>query len=168
MASAHTLLVLRHAKAAGEPGVNDEQRPLAPRGRRDASAVGRWLLGQGLVPGLVLCSTAQRTRQTWDRVAEALGTAAPAGGAVSYERAIYDAGTQDLLDLIAIQPDEATVLLTVGHNPASHQLAADLIGRHDFEFPTCALAVIGFGDRWVDAVPGSGDLVALWTPKSPV
>jgi phosphohistidine phosphatase len=168
MATARTLLVLRHAKAAGEPGVNDEQRPLTGRGRRDASSVGQWLLAEGIIPDRVLCSTSQRTRQTWDRMSEALGGAAPAPEAVGFERDIYDAGVQDLLGLIAIQPDEAGVLLTIGHNPASHQLAADLTGRHDFGFPTCALAVIGFGGRWVDAVPGSGDLTALWTPRSPV
>jgi len=168
MATARTLLVLRHAKAAGEPGVNDEQRPLTGRGRRDAGSVGQWLLAEGIIPGRVLCSTSQRTRQTWDRVSDALGSAAPGPDAVSFERDIYDAGVQDLLGLIAIQPDETEVLLTIGHNPASHQLAADLTGRFDFGFPTCALAVIGFGGRWVDAVPGSGDLTALWTPRSPL
>src|SRR5262245_26701965 len=44
MDSGHALVVLRHAKAAGDPGVNDVQRPLTGRGRRDAAAAGRWLL----------------------------------------------------------------------------------------------------------------------------
>src|SRR5215469_10572013 len=62
--TARTLLVLRHAKAAGEPGVNDLQRPLTGRGRRNADEAGRWLLAQGLGPGRVVCSTAQRARET--------------------------------------------------------------------------------------------------------
>ena len=165
METAHTLLVLRHAKAAGEPGVNDEQRPLTDRGRRNATAVGEWLRAQGLTPARVLCSSSQRTIQTWERVSAALGAALDADS-VSFDRRVYDAGADDLLDLVREQPDEADVVMTVGHNPASHQLAVDLTGRSDFPFPTCALAVIRLGVSWADTAPGSGDLKALWTPRT--
>jgi len=160
------LLVLRHAKAAGEPGVNDLQRPLTGRGRRNADAAGRWLLAQGMVPERVLCSSSQRTRETWQRLSAELGPAAPGPGAVSFDRRVYDADVQGLLYLVAEQPDEAGVVLTVGHNPASYQLAAELTGRRDFGFPTCALAVIKLTGTWADAVPGSGELVSLWTPDT--
>ena len=85
MDSGHTLVVLRHAKAAGEPGVNDTQRPLTGRGRRDAGAAGRWLLAQGIRPDLVLCSSARRTRETWEQVSAAMGAAAPGAAMVSFE-----------------------------------------------------------------------------------
>jgi phosphohistidine phosphatase len=164
MDTAHTLLVLRHAKAAGEPGVNDEQRPLTGRGRRNATAVGQWLLAQGVTPDRVLCAPSQRTRETWERVSAALGAALPDED-VSFDRRVYDGGAGDLLEVVREQPDEAGVVLTVGHNPASHQLAVDLTGRSDFPFPTCALAVIRLGANWADAAPGGGDLTALWTPR---
>jgi len=160
----HTLLVLRHAKAAGEPGVNDLQRPLTGRGRRDAEAAGRWLLAQGIVPGRVICSPSQRTRETWVRLSAALGTAAPGQSAVSFDRRVYDAGAQTLLYLVAEQPDEAHVVLTVGHNPASAELVMELTGRRDFAFPACALAVIRIGVSWADTAPGDGELAGLWTP----
>ena len=38
--TARTLLVLRHAKAGGEPGVNDLRRTLTGRGRRNADEAG--------------------------------------------------------------------------------------------------------------------------------
>ena len=164
MDTAHTLLVLRHAKAAGEPGVNDEERPLTGRGRRNATAVGQWLLAQGVTPDRVLCSPSRRTQETWERVSAALG-AAPAAEDVSFDRRVYDGGAGDLLDIVREQPDEAGVVLTVGHNPASHQLVVDLTGRSDFPFPTSALAVIRLGASWADTAPGSGDLTALWTPR---
>jgi phosphohistidine phosphatase len=166
MGSGHTLLVLRHAKAAGEPGVNDIERPLTARGRRDGSAAGQWLLARDITPDLVLCSSARRARETWARVSAALGAAAPGENAVSFEARVYDAGTQDLLDLVNEQPDEAHTVLTVGHNPASLYLVAWLTGRSDIAFPACALAVVGLGESWAAAAPGGGELADLWTPHA--
>jgi phosphohistidine phosphatase len=166
MDSGHTLLVLRHAKAAGEPGVNDIERPLTGRGRRDASAVGQWLLARGVTPDLVLCSSSQRTRETWARVSKALGDSAPGEDAVMFESRVYDAGTQDLLDLVNEQPNDARTVLTVGHNPSSQHLVAWLTGRSDIAFPTCALAVIRLGESWAAASPGGGELADLWTPRT--
>ena len=162
--TAHTLLVLRHAKAAGEPGVNDLQRPLTGRGRRNADAAGRWLLAPGIIPDRVICSSSQRTRETWARLSAELGAAAPGPGAVTFDRRAYDADAQGLLYLVAEQPDKAGTVLTVGHNPASHELVVELTGRRDIAFPTCALAVIGLTGSWADAAPGGGELAGLWTP----
>ena len=166
MGSGHTLLVLRHAKAAGEPGVNDIERPLTSGGRRDAGAAGRWLLARDITPDLVLCSSSRRAVQTWEQIGAALGGAAPGKDAVSFERRLYDAGAQDLLDRVNEQPEDAGTVLTVGHNPASGQLVAWLTGRSDIAFPACALAVIQLGESWAAATPGGGELAGLWTPRS--
>jgi phosphohistidine phosphatase len=166
MGGGRTLLVVRHAKAAGEPGVNDIERPLTGGGRRDASAAGRWLLSRGITPDWVLCSPARRTRQTWEQIRAALGDAAPGSDAVSFGQRLYDAGAQDLLDLVNEQPDDARTLLTVGHNPASGQLVAWLTGRSGIAFPACALAVIRLGGSWAATAPGGGELAGLWTPHA--
>lgn len=63
------LVVLRHAESAWPQDVADSERPLAPRGRRDAPTAGRWLREADCVPDLVVCSPARRTRQTWDLIA---------------------------------------------------------------------------------------------------
>jgi phosphohistidine phosphatase len=166
MGSGRTLLVLRHARAAGEPGVNDIERPLTGGGRRDASAAGRWLLDRGITPDRVLCSTARRTRQTWEQIRAALGEAAPGDDAVSFGQRLYDAGTQGLLDLVNEQPADAHTLLTVGHNPACAHLVAWLTGRSDIGFPACALAVVRVGESWAAVAPGGGELAELWTPHA--
>lgn len=166
MGGGHTLLVLRHAKAAGEPGVNDVERPLTAGGRRDAGAAGQWLLSRGVTPDVVLCSAARRARETWEQVSAALGGASPGDDAVSFERRLYDAGAQDLLDRINEQPDDAVTVLTVGHNPASGQLVAWLTGRSDIAFPACALAVVRLGESWAAAAPSGGELADLWAPRA--
>jgi|SRR5690242_1680010 len=166
MGNGQTLLVLRHAKAAGEPGVNDVERPLTDAGRRDAAAAGQWLLARGITPAWVLCSSARRARETWAQVSAALGAAAPSDDAVSFERRLYEAGVQDLLDLVNEQPDDVHTMLTVGHNPASGQLVALLTGRLDIAFPACALAVVRVGESWAAVAPGGGELAGLWTPHA--
>src|SRR4029453_5768266 len=62
-----TLLLLRHAKSDYPQGVADHERPLAPRGEREAGLAGDWLRAHAPAVDAVLCSTATRTRQTLAR-----------------------------------------------------------------------------------------------------
>lgn len=158
-----TLLVMRHAQAGGQPGVADEQRPLTRAGHADAASAGRWLLSEGLIPGQVLCSTARRTRQTWQQVSGALGTVAGQLN-VSFEQRVYQAGAEELLDLVRECPGGVNVLLLIGHNPAVHRLASGLTERRDLSFPAGALAVAALPGSWADAAPGAGTLLTFWRP----
>src|ERR1700742_3308322 len=62
-----TLLLLRHAKSDYPAGVADHDRPLAPRGVREAALAGDWLRAHTPAVDAVLFSTATRTRQTLER-----------------------------------------------------------------------------------------------------
>jgi phosphohistidine phosphatase len=157
------LIVVRHAKATHKPGFADPDRPLTGRGRRDAKTAGLWLLGQRLIPDLVLCSPSVRTRQTWDRIAGALGPGHDIE--VLYDSRLYLAGDEDTLDVVGETPDDVRTLLIVGHNPASQQVASGLTGQGDLGFPTTAIAVVDLGS-WARLVPGAGSLHAVWTPRS--
>ena len=65
------LILLRHAKSDWYSGaLSDHDRPLNGRGMRDAPRVGRWIDANGYTPTVVLCSSALRTRQTLDGVAD--------------------------------------------------------------------------------------------------
>lgn len=70
------LVVLRHAKSAWPAGVADHERPLAPRGRRDAPAAGRALVEADCLPDLALCSTAVRAPDLGTRLGRVGHTAA--------------------------------------------------------------------------------------------
>src|ERR1700733_13027553 len=94
------LILLRHAKSAWPNDVPDHERPLAPRGRRDAPAAGRWLRKSGYAPDRVLCSTARRARETWKLAEEAFG----AQPQTVFEERVYGASTSALLDLARETP----------------------------------------------------------------
>ncbi|ACZ00341.1 SixA phosphatase family protein [Thermomonospora curvata] len=152
-----TLIVLRHAKAVDGAGMADIDRPLASRGHRDAAATGQWLRENDLVPDLVLCSTAVRTRETL----EDLALPSP----VEFEPGLYDNHVDIAFSLIREVDDDVDRLLVIGHNPSMHQLVYDLTGGAPESFPTCALAVIELSGPWPDTWPGGGTLLTHRTPK---
>ena len=154
------LIVMRHAKAGELPGGPDIERALKARGRRDAAAAGEWLRGGGFRPDAVLCSSARRTRQTWQYVSAALGDSA----SFVADPRLYSADADGVLAIIGETPDEVGTLLYVGHNPAAAELAAMLTGA-ELAFPTCAIAVVGLQHAWSDLRAGVGDLIASWTPR---
>ena len=165
MGSVRTLVVLRHSKSAYPPDTADVDRPLSARGQRDAPAAGRWLRDQGLIPDLVLCSIAQRTRLTWDLASDQLGWADQEAGAVYYDARLYEASVDDLISVVQETPADVAILALVGHNPGAAQLAASLAAESGLGFPTSAIAVIEFGGGWAQVAPGSGTLAGYWTPK---
>lgn len=169
------LLLLRHGKSdwaggALNGGFDDADRPLAPRGIKASAAMGQYLKAKKLIPDLVLCSAARRTRQTWDLVAAELGTARE----VRFLKSLYLAPPSRLLGVLRKAPAAAKTLLLIGHNPGLEGLALRLAGggrKEDLaalaeKFPTCALAVIDFdiGD-WASVADGAGRLSAFVRPR---
>jgi phosphohistidine phosphatase len=147
-----TLVLLRHAKSAYPPGVPDHERPLSPRGRRDAPVAGE-LLGT-VVPrfDMALVSTATRARQTWELVRVHV-----AADAVVDVPELYLASPDTMLR--RIRDVVVGTLLVVSHNPGTEMLAEQLTANTDSseyrrmvaKFPTAAFAVLSadepFG-RW--------------------
>jgi phosphohistidine phosphatase len=172
--------VLRHAKTLTDPppGGRDHDRVLNQRGRRDAAALGRRLgdggdrmgFRPGQLPGLVLCSTAARTRQTAELALAGLDP----GPAVDFRDALYRADPDDILGELATVDDEVASCMVVGHNPTMHQLIAALPGagatkaRRTIEVkgvPTCTLAVYRLPvARWSGAALGTARLLGYFTP----
>ncbi|MEU7424698.1 histidine phosphatase family protein [Streptomyces sp. NPDC040750] len=164
------LVLLRHAKSDWPEGVEDHDRPLAPRGLRDAPAAGRALAEAGGLPDLAVCSTAVRARRTWELAAAEWGTPPPA----RYDRRLYAAGVPDLLEVVREVPPGVETLLLVGHNPGLEDLALRLAGdgmddaleRLREKFPTSALAVLAWrGTGWPALAPGTALLTAFTVPR---
>jgi phosphohistidine phosphatase len=165
------LVLLRHAKSAW-PDVADHDRPLARRGQRDAPRAGRWLRQSGYVPDLVVCSTARRARETWQLAAAELASAP----VVRFEPRVYQAGADDLLDLVRQTPPEVRTLLVVGHEPTMRALtlllaaaAADgsdpgPLERVRLKFPTAATAVLAFTAGWPELGQGGAALADFAVP----
>lgn len=163
-----TLVLLRHAKAQAPTVGSDAERPLTPRGHDDAAAAGAWLAGQTLVPDLVLCSPARRTRETWHAVATALGAGAT-GVSTSYDPRIYAAGgAGDLLALVVAADPRARVVLVIGHNPTLSMVSAalDPADGPELGLRTAGLAVHRVQGDWSDYVAGRAQRIASHTARA--
>jgi phosphohistidine phosphatase len=98
-----TLILIRHAKSDwDDPALSDHDRPLNARGQRSAPRIGAWLAEQGVTPDAVLCSTALRTRETWDGIATQL----PEAPEPVFSHGLYHAAPIDMLN--AIRDSDAT------------------------------------------------------------
>ncbi|MPZ83019.1 MAG: histidine phosphatase family protein [Actinophytocola sp.] len=160
MADQRTLVVIRHAKSDWGQGLPDDERPLNPRGRRDAPAIGKWLVDNTAGIDLVLCSTAARARQTW-RLAEAALEPAPA---VRHDERVYAAGPQDLMSVLDELADDIAAAALVGHNPGLSELVDVLTGRA-VELKTSAIAVVRWDGTWADVWARRAVLITHATPR---
>lgn len=166
-----TLCLLRHAKSSwADPALEDFDRPLNQRGRRAMIPIGLYIGEKKLHPDGILCSSAQRTRET-------LGLLLPwlRGEAVVWiERGLYLASAEEFLDRVRQVEDTISCLLVIGHNPGLEDFATMLAGTGNAfataamqeKFPTAGLAVLDLdAPGWGDTAPGKGELRAFVTPK---
>ena len=163
----HTLLLMRHAKSSYPPGVADHDRPLAPRGIRQAGLAGDWLRAN--VPSIdaVLCSTATRARQTLAQTG--------IDAAVRYSERLYGASPGTMIDEINAVADTVNTLLVVGHEPTMSALAIGLAGtdgtdaaaveRISEKFPTSAIAVLTVAGDWKSLELNGAALIGLHVPR---
>jgi phosphohistidine phosphatase len=160
--------LLRHAKSSwDDPELEDEDRPLAPRGERDAATMASYLASVD-PPPLVLCSAGLRARQTLAAVLPSLGSPLEA----TVEPALYTFDSSVLVERLRRLDDAASSVMLVGHNPALEELArwlsadGELRRRLEVKFPTSALATIDVPDApWSSLGEGVGALTRFVVPK---
>ncbi|MCR9177107.1 MAG: histidine phosphatase family protein [Alphaproteobacteria bacterium] len=166
-----TLHLLRHVKSSwADDGIDDFDRPLAPRGERAAGVIAAYLKQGGISPDLILCSAARRTRDTLNAVRSGL----PKGVPVEMTRALYEVGPDRILALVRDVDPQVRILMLVGHNPGLEGLALYLAGKGsdrdaraalERKFPTGAFASLDYDGTWPDLTAGCARLTRLVTPK---
>jgi phosphohistidine phosphatase len=163
------LILLRHSKAVPHTGQDDYERALTEGGREDADRIGQFIARKGLIPDLVIYSSAERTRETAEIVEESW----PRRVKSLAENGLYEATRETILARVQSFPDTAAVAMVVGHNPGVAEIANLLAGGGDendrlrmaAKFPTSAFAVLDFpGEKWADVEPRTGRLERFTAP----
>ena len=151
-----TLTLFRHAKTERDSDSGrDFDRRLIDRGRDDSKRMGEEISEQGLAFDLVLSSPAARAAET----------AELAGLTVRFDERIYDASTDELLDIVRSTDEVIVRLAMVGHNPGFEPLASRLTGQA-LIMPTGSVAEIAIPvERWSEAGEANGRLTRFLKPK---
>ena len=161
------LILVRHAKSSWKrPALDDHARPLNGRGRRSATAIGRWLAERGHVPERTLSSDSVRTRESWARIAAEL----PDPPRAEWLHRLYHASPETLLESLR-SAGTASPVLVLGHNPgmavAAWRLAVAAPEHPRFDrYPTAATTVYDFAaERWSALEWGTGTVRAFVVPR---
>ena len=142
------LIVMRHAKSSWkDPNLDDHERPLNKRGRRDAPKVADAIFERGWIPELILVSSSKRTLQTLEGMSHRMGKTP-----FEVRSGIYHATVIDLMEELEDMLDNGTTMI-IGHNPGSEILVNHLSGEWHTMPTATAVLLLHSGSSWsVEAV----------------
>ncbi|RPH47336.1 MAG: histidine phosphatase family protein [Desulfobacteraceae bacterium] len=132
-----TIYLVRHAKSSWKyPELDDFERPLNKRGRRNAVSIGKYLDKIKAAPGLLISSPAARAAMTARIIAAAINYPI---GKIQYSETIYSPGKEDLLHITGNISDEIKEAMLIGHNPVFTDFANYIGNQQITNIPTCGV-----------------------------
>ncbi len=157
------LLIIRHAKSDwSDDTLEDIDRPLSDKGKKQACKMGHWLAEHDLIPQLILASPAKRAQQTLSRLTRHWD-APPETETVE---ALYNADVDTLLHILNRLPDTLRRVAILGHNPGLEKLLAWLTGDEESShLSTCAIAEVLIPGDWQHLQQAKARQVIRATPK---
>jgi phosphohistidine phosphatase len=160
-----TLYLVRHAKSSWKfPDLDDFERPLNKRGKRDAPLVGRFLKEKEIMPDLLISSPATRAKKTAKILADIISYPKKK---IQFDDEIYEASTMGLLKIASRTDDEYIKLMLVGHNPSLTYFANMIANVRIDNIPTCGIVCSELNiTSWKEISENSGKLAFFEYPKN--
>jgi phosphohistidine phosphatase len=162
-----TLVLLRHAKAEPEADLGDARRPLATKGRKQATALGPRLAETVGTVDIALVSSALRTTETYRLVSQQLRVREH-----EVREELYEAGPRQVLAMLQELDAGVSTVLVVGHEPTMSHLAHllhdtqdDLARQVSLGIPTAAACVLEVPTAWAELDRSTAHLSRLVRPK---
>ncbi len=142
-----TLTLLRHAKSSwSNPGLGDHERPLNPRGERDAPEMARRINEAGIRPSLIVSSPATRAWNTAKFLAKEISYP---NEFLQRDNKLYGASLDTLIRYLASQDSGFNSILMVGHNPGLTEFANYLVPDVTNNLPTAGVLSVQIdSDDW--------------------
>jgi len=142
-----TLLIIRHAKSSWDnANLNDIDRPLNDRGKRDGAVMAARLIKAGVRVDLFVSSPAKRARHTAEMFAHIFGRKEKD---IVLIPQLYHAQVQDFKDVVTGLEDQYDSVALFSHNPGITAFANVLSSVRLDNMPTCSIfAVTGTATSW--------------------
>ncbi|HMG89694.1 MAG TPA: histidine phosphatase family protein [Chryseolinea sp.] len=162
-----TLFIIRHAKSSWDgSNVDDFERPLSERGKRDAPRMGKRFKEKEIHPDQMVSSPAKRAFSTAKKIAKVLKFSKEN---VKTDRRLYHADEETILTVVRELKDSRKVVMIFGHNPGLTEFVNSLMdGQQDIDnIPTCGVVAFQFNtETWTDVNWGKGKMLFFDYPKS--
>lgn len=159
-----SLTLIRHAKSSWDhPGLQDFDRPLNPRGLKNAPMMGQRLAAVNYRADTIISSPARRAITTAESIAVEIGFDPDH---IVQNPLVYGAGLGALTEVVAGISNRIRHAVLVGHNPGITQLCNFLGDSRIDSLPTCGIARMEFDARgWEDVPRQKGRLAGFDYPK---
>ena len=130
------LYLIRHAKSDwNDTSKSDFDRGLNKRGKKAIITMANVLKEKKIMPDLILCSSAKRTKLTAQGLAKEIGY----HGKIKYIDALYMAEPETIHSLIQDVNDIVNTLFVVGHNPETTELSNMMVSNYIENVPTLGI-----------------------------
>lgn len=158
------LYLVRHAKSSWKDmSLDDIDRPLNKRGKRDAPFMGQLMKEKNIVPDRLITSPAKRAKDTGIAFAKALGAKQDK---FEIDPKVYEATVTDLISLIQNWNNEWSTVLLFGHNYTYTMFANYYANPPIDNVPTGAVVAIEFEvEEWKDVNLENGRVVFFEYPR---
>jgi len=159
-----SLYIVRHAKSSWEfPELNDDERPLLPKGKKRTRKVISYLLEKQTRVDLIISSHAVRAYETAKLIAKAIDYPVDR---IDVRSRLYHADTDDLLNQLFAVPDEIDSVMMVGHNPGFTRFASYFDSAAPDWLPTSGIVKINFNtSRWNEILAVEPEPAFIVYPK---
>lgn len=159
-----TLYLIRHAKSSWEDlNMSDINRPLNPRGLRDAPFMAKMLVAKEGKVDLIVSSPANRAFTTATYFAKEMAIPEEA---ILVQRKIYEAYPEEVLSVIKNLDNQHGSALIFGHNPTFTSLANRFSTDYISNQPTCGIVKLEANiDQWADFDGAQTQRTAFYFPK---
>ena len=129
------LIIMRHAKSSwSDASLDDHERPLNKRGRRDAPRIAQELYDREWIPDRIRVSTSKRTMETLE-----LMETISRNSTIDVEPGLYHSNISTLLQAVE-EVEEGKTTMILSHNPGCEILVYQL-SNHLETMPTAAAAL---------------------------
>jgi len=156
------LYIIRHAKSSWNFDLDDHDRPLGFRGRKDVKKVGRFLSQNIETPDLMISSSANRALSTALFLADEWGYPEEE---IVLSQSLYHAEPNDIIDTLKEQNEDCIAIF--GHNPGFTELANKFVPDYISNVPTTGCLGIAFDvDQWSEIDKSNAEQLFFHTPKS--
>jgi phosphohistidine phosphatase len=163
-----TIYFIRHAKSSWDDiTLDDHDRPLNPRGKRDAPKMANRLASLEVAADGFVSSTAKRAKQTSEAFRRALNISA---ANCLYDKKLYHAWPEGIENRVKGVSDEWSTVLFFGHNPGYTDLANRIMhNAYIGNVPTCGIIMVEADiDSWADFSLAKARRAGYFYPKQQV